>query len=689
MPIQFNGLASGLDTATLVKQLMQIESQPLVKMQNKLQIQKWRQGMLNDFKTKLLDLQNKAASLTLSTAFTAKKVSSSDETIATASASTAAVNGTYLINATLATSSTSLSTAVVGFNAGSKATLVSSAEMNISPVISVDPNAKFNDAVSPPQFDAPNNVSGSVHAGYFYINNIRIDVANDDTINTVINKINSNSLTGVTASISGDKITLTQKQVGATPTITVAGDTSNFVAATKISTATVTAGTDYGYTSKLSTTGLGFTSGTFTINGYTFSVDTAKESAQDIVNKINSASAAGVTAFFDTNTNKLTITSNTTGTGAINYGSPYDTSNFLAKMNIDTSKATGYTAGTDAAITINGANITRSSNTFDYNGVTFTLKKSGSATITVATNTDAIVSTVKDFINSYNAMVDYISGKLNEKTVQKPLTDADKQMGILNNDYMLRSTLSSMRNNIMNTVNGLPVNMNQLALIGISTASTYSSSGTAKGGSDAKLVLDETKFRNALNSDPTSVSNLFMKGTGYITNEVLSGVDGTKTVFNLANKNLSTSLTPSITDDIATVYTYVTGTPAAGTNQFSVDFTNGTVTFGKAPAAGRTVKATYNYFASAGSDAGVAVRIKAQMETLTKYAGMIDSRIGSSGSLTKEIKSLNTSISNMQDRLSAREEQLNRQFTAMEKALSTLKNHGSWLTSQIASLPTK
>lgn len=598
MPITISGMASGLDTQNIINQLMQLERIPLTKIQGRQQVVKWRKEMLNEYKTKLLDLQSKASALTLSSAFTAKKVSSSDESIVTATATASAANGTYNINATLAAATIYASTALVGFSNGTAATFTSTGEMNSDPGVNVDPNAKFNDAGASPQFDAPYNVTGAVHSGSFKINNIQIDVSNDDTINTVINKINSNSLTGVTASLSGDKITLTQKTIGATPTIAVTGDTSGFVAAAKLDGATAAAGTDSGYAGKLNTTGLGFTGGTFTINGYTFTVDTANESAQDIVNKINGATASGVTAFFDTVAKKLTITKRDTGNTDITWGSAFDTSNFLATMNVDVSGAAGRTMGADAAITINGAGITRSSNTFEYNGATFTLKKNGSAVVTVNQDTDKITSSIKDFVNSYNTAVDYINSKLGEKTVKAPVTDADKKLGILNSDYLLKSTLTNMRNDIMNTVNGLPANYNQLALIGISTGDSSTGKPTGLGG---KLVIDETKLKNALAADPTSVQNLFLK-------------------------------------------------------------------------------------AGSGSNAGVAVRIKNQMEAMTKFDGLLDVRIGGSGSLTKEISNIDSQIKKMEEQLVMREDRLNQQFTAMEKALSTLKNQGSWLNSQLGTL---
>jgi flagellar hook-associated protein 2 len=47
---------------------------------------------------------------------------------------------------------------------------------------------------------------------------------------------------------------------------------------------------------------------------------------------------------------------------------------------------------------------------------------------------------------------------------------------------------------------------------------------------------------------------------------------------------------------------------------------------------------------------------------------------------------LDDQIARMEDRLAIKEEQLRRQFTAMEQALAALQSQGNWLAGQIASL---
>ncbi len=51
-----------------------------------------------------------------------------------------------------------------------------------------------------------------------------------------------------------------------------------------------------------------------------------------------------------------------------------------------------------------------------------------------------------------------------------------------------------------------------------------------------------------------------------------------------------------------------------------------------------------------------------------------------------EIDVYNSQISNWDVRLAARKEALSRQFTAMETALSSLKQQSTWLAGQLSSL---
>ncbi|MDI3310979.1 MAG: flagellar cap protein FliD N-terminal domain-containing protein, partial [Thermoanaerobacterium sp.] len=96
--LRISGLASGIDTDSIVKQLMTAASQPLYQLEQQKQWLQWQQEDLQDINTKLLTLRdNTLFSMKLQGTYLAKTVSS-NTSIATATAGVNAVNGTYQLN---------------------------------------------------------------------------------------------------------------------------------------------------------------------------------------------------------------------------------------------------------------------------------------------------------------------------------------------------------------------------------------------------------------------------------------------------------------------------------------------------------------------------------------------------------------------------------------------------------------
>jgi hypothetical protein len=128
----------------------------------------------------------------------------------------------------------------------------------------VDSAAIFNDA-NPnlrPRFDR----GAQITAGEFKINGTSIGVNANDSINSVLARINS-TVSGVTASFANDKISIVNNS-GSNPVV-LSNDTSGFLAATKLSAAVTTKGhirDDEQVLAKTSQFG-SVTSGAFTING--------------------------------------------------------------------------------------------------------------------------------------------------------------------------------------------------------------------------------------------------------------------------------------------------------------------------------------------------------------------------------------------------------------------------------------
>jgi len=93
--VNFQGISTGLNTSSLIQAIMEQESQPLVRMQDKQTLNSKRSTLMSTFSLNLLSLSTSMNSLT-SSAFFTQQVTSSDANATFASASaTGATTGTY------------------------------------------------------------------------------------------------------------------------------------------------------------------------------------------------------------------------------------------------------------------------------------------------------------------------------------------------------------------------------------------------------------------------------------------------------------------------------------------------------------------------------------------------------------------------------------------------------------------
>lgn len=93
--IRFGGIASGLDTENIIKQLMQVERMKVDRFARQKQTLEWQRDEYRDINTKLLALRNSAFDLKLQGTFAAKKLTSSDESRLAAKAAGNAVEGSF------------------------------------------------------------------------------------------------------------------------------------------------------------------------------------------------------------------------------------------------------------------------------------------------------------------------------------------------------------------------------------------------------------------------------------------------------------------------------------------------------------------------------------------------------------------------------------------------------------------
>lgn len=249
------------------------------------------------------------------------------------------------------------------------------------------------------------------------------------------------------------------------------------------------------------------------------------DSLNKVMSKVNNSNV-GVSMFYDSFTDKMTLTR--TETGNFNGGETdqeISTSGDFINNVLKFANATE-TGGQNAKFTINGLDTERTSNTFEMNGVAFTLKKTfdDPESISIKNDSSKVFDNIKAFVEEYNKLIDTVNKKITEDRYRaySPLTEeqreqlSDRQQelweekaksGLLKGDTLLSSALSQMRISVYQPVSNSEVTSvyNQLSAIGITTTSNY-----LEGG---KLEIDEAKLKKAIENDPSSVENLF-RGTG-------------------------------------------------------------------------------------------------------------------------------------------------------------------------------
>lgn len=173
--LRITGMASGLDTQSIVTKLMAVEQIPLNKIMQNKQWTQWQQAAYRDVNTKLLDFRNSFQNLRLQSTFQANKIQSSDTSKITATQSGNPSQTNYSITA---------------------ATLYQPAIPSSVKFSSVD--ASLTDTTT---------ALGTGKGFNFSINSTNISLTDTDNIQTAVSKINAQSqTTHVTATYSaGDK----------------------------------------------------------------------------------------------------------------------------------------------------------------------------------------------------------------------------------------------------------------------------------------------------------------------------------------------------------------------------------------------------------------------------------------------------------------------------------------------------
>lgn len=316
-------------------------------------------------------------------------------------------------------------------------------------------------------------IASVITEGTVTINGAQVSIASTDSLQDVFDAI-STATSGVVTAVynaTEDKIELSGS---ANVTLGSAADSSNFLVAMKLyanGTTSVASESRLGATnlsSAISSANLATTpiTGSFSVNGVSFSYDVDADSIASIIQRIN-ASTAGVNVLYDPINDQFSI--NNTVEGNFDIAVEDTSGNLLEALGLNSTSTLN--TGTNARFRLNdGSTLTSNSNTFSSSvhgitGLTVTALKSGlSDTVTVSQNPENSKSKIKTLIEKYNDVQSYISknSKLNKATDGSPTSK-----GVFFGNQEVSRISRDLRRMVYDSVDGMSGSIKRLADLGI------------------------------------------------------------------------------------------------------------------------------------------------------------------------------------------------------------------------------
>jgi flagellar hook-associated protein 2 len=534
--ITFGGLTSGIDTDGIISRLADIERIPIRRLQVQQAQLRVRGDLYSGFKSRISEIAQAGNALTQLGAFDSVKSDSTKPEVATIKSNVGSQAGTYNLKVTNLASAQKISSA---------------------------PQTSTTAAVGT--------------AGTFSVNGKTVAVDATDSISSIAAKVNALGA-DVTASVldggAGNAyLTFTSKTSGIAgkPQISdlqgsVLSGLGVLNATTSIrqpiangATSTIFSKSDVAVGTLLGSTGL--TPQTVQINGTNVTLDLQNDSLQATADKINlagtGAQASVITTVKDgVNSFRLEIKGAATPSFT-------DAGGALQSLGILQSGAGNeLIAAQDAAYSIDGVNLSSSSNTIEnvIPGSTLTLLKANATTpetttLNLTSDTDTVLGKVKNLATKFNATATFIkdNSNFNAETFQT---------GGLFGDSVVRQYETSISSALFSPVSGLTGKYNNLSSIGFSL------------DREGQMQMNEETFKTAFATDPEGVRKIFQSfGTSANTN--LNYVSSTT-----ASAPSNGTPYPVEITQIATKTTYAALTAKTGVNASSEKLTFGGALFG-------------------------------------------------------------------------------------------------------------
>ncbi|MBR5261930.1 MAG: flagellar filament capping protein FliD, partial [Oscillospiraceae bacterium] len=501
---RITGMFSGLDTDQMVKDMTATQQGKVDNKYRDKQLNEWKSEALESVNDLVSDFSNKYCSvlgtdsmLKAATYSQYKITTLASSNAVTISASDGAFEGKYSVS--------------VSQLAGA-ATAAGTKGISASGSLSASNNTKLKDLDfgTPLEFDQNGNIS-------FEINGKAFTFSKDDTLQTMVNTINNDEDANVTMKYSRltDSFTIESDDMGAGGSVSIRNISGNAFGTYGVNTpasvtgSALTVGEVIGNGEAKAVTNmtlqeLADASGTdlvlnssgkvyFQVNGRGYAFDPSR-TVQEVMDTLN-ASKADVSVTFDEEKSAFSITSTAPGAdsavdvqsdGFAVFGISMGT--YTEGAGAPKFGAFGIGNGTftdgaqDAIVTINGTTITRKTNEFTVDGVTYNLNDVTENTehFNVERDYSSTVDAVKEFVNGINELLDGLEAMIEVKDQSKeykPLTDAEKaemteeqiklweeksKGGILYRDDDIQKLIANIKNSIYSAVGGTGMNLSAI-----------------------------------------------------------------------------------------------------------------------------------------------------------------------------------------------------------------------------------
>lgn len=486
MTMRMTGLISGLDTETLITQMISGHKTKVENAQKEQTKLKWKKEAWSSLNTKLYSFYTGALSNFKSVGtYKAKKVESTDDSKIKVTSSNSAVNGVHTLSVKQLASSAYLTGASLQNKAFNTTSYVAAENADVK-LSDLKDSKGYDLELDGKSFEISYKTTGPDGQEATVTKTITAQAGSDGTLQSVIDNMNQSladegvnmtvsynaakgalefvnntaqEVKGADGTVTGYEggidytlktadddaakalgiskagVTVSQKKSDAGENIltmssafhvkTVSDTAAAVTGSTKLTDMGIADGTTY-----TMTVGSGSDAKTYT---YTIDQTTTLKSLAAQFSKM------GVAASYDEKQGRFFVNSAESG-AAYDFTLTADNADAVSKLGLDAASATKVDAA-DAIVVYNGATFQQSSNNFSLNGLNFTVNdvttakdeqgniKDNPIRMTVSTDTDTIYKAVKDFVKEYNSLIKEMNTLYNADRAKdyEPLTSDEKE----------------------------------------------------------------------------------------------------------------------------------------------------------------------------------------------------------------------------------------------------------------------